>query len=111
MPGGGLELGETVTASGIRETREETGLDVEITGVVGIFSNPAHVIAYTDGEVRQQFSICLRGRVVGGRIRTSDESKDVRWVHATQFGQLDMHPEMRRRIDRARLNDATTYVD
>jgi ADP-ribose pyrophosphatase YjhB (NUDIX family) len=111
MPGGGLEVGETVTGCGIRETREETGLHIEITGVVGIFSNPAHVIAYPDGEVRQQFSICLRGQVVGGQIRTSEESKEVRWVHESQFARLDMHPEMRRRIDRAMMHDATAYVD
>src|SRR5215831_15368255 len=53
IPTGGLKKNETLTACAVRECREETGLDIEITGLVGIFSDPAHVIAYDGGEVRQ----------------------------------------------------------
>ncbi|GAA3362650.1 hypothetical protein GCM10017744_054210 [Streptomyces antimycoticus] len=44
----------------------ETGLDVEITGLVGMYTDPRRVIAYTDGEVRRQFNVCFTARVVGG---------------------------------------------
>ena len=43
-PGGAQELGETVTAAAIREVREETGLEVSVSGVSGIYSDPEHVI-------------------------------------------------------------------
>jgi 8-oxo-dGTP pyrophosphatase MutT (NUDIX family) len=47
----------------IRETKEETGYDVEITGLVGIYTDPIHRIEYTgDGEVRQEFSIVFTAR-------------------------------------------------
>ena len=53
VPGGGMDLGESITETAIRETREETGITCEITGLVGIYTNPRHVILYTsDGEVR-----------------------------------------------------------
>ncbi|SRR5712692_67296 len=59
LPGGGHDLGETIQDTVVREVKEETGIDVQVTGLVGIYTDPAHVIAYDDGEVRQQFSICF----------------------------------------------------
>lgn len=57
LPGGTDELGETMTETAVRETIEETGVTVEVTGLIGIYSDPAHVIAFSDGEVRQEFSL------------------------------------------------------
>src|SRR5262245_687690 len=56
VPCGGMDVGESITDTAVRETSEETGIDCEITGLVGIYSNPRHVIHYTsDDEVRQEF--------------------------------------------------------
>lgn len=54
LPGGGHDIGESVSDTVVRE-REETGIEVEVIGLVGIYSNPHHVMAYDDGEVRQLF--------------------------------------------------------
>ncbi|WP_322887979.1 NUDIX domain-containing protein [Wenjunlia vitaminophila] len=59
LPGGATELGGSLADRAIRETREGTGLTVEITGVVGTYSDPTHAFAHDDGEVRQEFSACL----------------------------------------------------
>lgn len=99
IPGGGQEVGETVTQAVVREVKEETGVDVEVTGLIGIYSDPAHVIAYDDGEVRQEFSICFRARVLGGELRTSSESKEVQWVEPADLDDLDIHPSIRLRIE------------
>jgi ADP-ribose pyrophosphatase YjhB (NUDIX family) len=53
IPGGQQEIGETVSQTVVREVAEETGIDVEPVRIVGIYSDPDHVIAFTDGEVRQ----------------------------------------------------------
>jgi hypothetical protein len=59
---------------------EEAGIVVEVTGLIGVYSDPDHVIEFTDGEVRQEFSICFRANPTGGELRTSNESKEVLWV-------------------------------
>ena len=99
IPGGGMEPGESVREAASREVKEETGIDCDITGLVGIFSNPRHVAAYDDGEVRQEFSICLTGRILGGAPRTSTESSEVKFVAVTELPGYQIHPSIRLRID------------
>lgn len=91
LPGGTMDFGETIADTAIREVREETGLDVEIERIVGIYSDPRHVIEHSDGEVRQQFNICFAARLVGGTLRGSDESTDVRWIPSDNLDEFDIH--------------------
>ncbi|WP_371799154.1 NUDIX domain-containing protein [Streptomyces sp. NBC_01707] len=98
LPGGGHDIGESVADTVAREVAEETGIAVVVDSVVGLYTDPHHVIAYDDGEVRQQFSICFRARPVGGSLRTSSESKEVRWIDPADLDGLDIHPSMRLRI-------------
>lgn len=100
LPGGGMDLGESITQTAIRETKEETGVDVELTGLVGIYTNPRHLIEYTsDGEVRQEFSIVFTARPTGGVPTPSSESSEVAWVTPADVPALRMHPSMRQRIE------------
>jgi ADP-ribose pyrophosphatase YjhB (NUDIX family) len=99
LPGGGMDLGESITQAARREVKEETGVDVEITGLVGIYTNPAHLIEYTsDGEVRQEFSIVFTAKPISGTPTTSDEASEVVWTDPTEVESLRMHPSMRQRI-------------
>jgi len=58
LPGGAVDIGETFAQSAIREVKEETGFDIRIDRIIGIYADPGHVLAYDDGELRQEFSIC-----------------------------------------------------
>jgi 8-oxo-dGTP pyrophosphatase MutT (NUDIX family) len=99
LPGGSLDLGESIAQTAVRETEEETGIRCEVTGLVGIYTNPRHVIEYTsNGEVRQEFSIVFTARPIGGTVRTSSESSEVTWVPASEAQHLPMHRTMRERI-------------
>ncbi|ROP37951.1 NUDIX hydrolase [Saccharothrix texasensis] len=109
IPGGGQDVGETLAQAVVREVEEETGIHVEVTGLVGLYSNPNHVIAYDDGEVRQEFSICFRAQPIGGELRTSSESKEVHWVEPHRLPDLDIHPSIRLRIDHGLSNRPEPY--
>ncbi|MEU4109956.1 NUDIX domain-containing protein [Streptomyces sp. NPDC027717] len=98
LPGGGHDIGERIADTVVREVREETGIDVKVDNVSGLYTDPQHVLAYDDGEVRQQFSICFRAHVIGGFLRTSSESKEVRWIDPADLDGLDIHPSMMLRI-------------
>ena len=99
LPGGGMDPGESIAQAAVRETKEETGIDVEVTGVVGLYTNPGHVIAYDDGEVRQQCSVCFTTRLLGGALTTSSETSEVGFVPLERLVDLNIHPSLRLRID------------
>ncbi len=100
LPGGAMDCGETIVEAAVRETKEETGIDCEVTGLVGIYTNPRHVILYTsNGEVRQECSIVFAARAVGGEPTPSSESLDVRWVPPGELADFSMHPSMRMRVE------------
>jgi ADP-ribose pyrophosphatase YjhB (NUDIX family) len=100
VPGGAIDLGESVGQAAVRETREESGIECEITGIVGIYSDPKHVILYTsNGEARQEFSIVLTARPLSGQPTPSSESSEVRWVPVSEVRDLTMDRSMRIRIN------------
>jgi ADP-ribose pyrophosphatase YjhB (NUDIX family) len=99
LPGGAVDLGESLAQAAVRETKEESGIDCEITGLTGIYSDPAHVLLYTsNGEVRQEFSIVLTARATGGQPTPSSETSEVRWVRLDDVGSYQMDRSMRLRV-------------
>ena len=110
IPTGAVKKKETVTACAIRECREETGLTVELTGLVGVFSDPRHRIAYPGGEVRVPVNVCFHGQPVSGELATDSESEEAAWVAPEDLDDYYIHPAIRRRISHA-LNGTVPHVD
>jgi ADP-ribose pyrophosphatase YjhB (NUDIX family) len=99
LPGGAVDFGESLTQAAVRETREETGIACEITGLTGIYTDPRHILLYTsNGEARQEFSIVLTARAIGGQPATSSETSEVRWAAEADLGSYEMDPSMRLRV-------------
>jgi ADP-ribose pyrophosphatase YjhB (NUDIX family) len=105
-----MDIGETLDQCVVREVKEETGLDIEITGLLGIYTDPQHVIAYADGEVRQEFNITYYGRVIGGDLAVSNESTDVRFIDPAEFDRIPIHDTVRLRLRHHAEHRATPYL-
>ncbi|MCX4805667.1 NUDIX domain-containing protein [Streptomyces sp. NBC_01214] len=110
VTGGGMDFSDSLPGTAVREVKEETGLDVEITGLVGTYSDPRHISEYSDGEVRRQFNVCFTARVTGGTVATSDESTEIRFVAPSDLGALPMHHTQRLRIQHYVERRPTPYL-
>ncbi|MGW4714802.1 NUDIX hydrolase [Nocardia sp. NPDC004260] len=111
MPGGAHDPGESLSHTAIRETLEETGVEVRLTGLVGVFTDPHHVIHYTSNdEVRQEFTIVYRAEPLAGQPTPSSESTRVEWVPITRIPELPMDSSQRKRIDWA-LTRTEPHID
>jgi 8-oxo-dGTP diphosphatase len=77
---------------------EETGLQIRITGLIGTYTNPHILIAYSDGEVRQEFTFVYAAEIESGDLKIDDESKEASWVSLTSAVELPLAESHRRRL-------------
>jgi 8-oxo-dGTP diphosphatase len=98
MPGGTLDFGESLTHCAIREVLEETGLQIRITGLIGTYTDPHILIAYSNGEVRQEFTFVYAAEIESGDVEIDDESKEASWVSLKSAVELPLAESQRRRL-------------
>lgn len=97
IPGGRVELGETLTAACAREMREETGLEVEVGAVVAVVDR----IADDPGDYHFVI-IDYLVTVTGGGLRPSDDARDARWLDAHELERLPLTDGLLPVLQRAR---------
>lgn len=106
MPGGTMEFGESMTDCALREVKEESGLNVVIKDIIGTYTDPNIRVSYSDGEVRQEFTIVYYGEVQGYNVSLDEESSNYVWVSFDRVLELPLADSQRRR-----LIDVMTYLD
>lgn len=102
LPGGRVEVGETVSQAVIREVAEESGVTIELTGLSGVYSDPTHVLVDPDGRIHQQLALCFHAVPTdpGGPPPRPDgiETSAASWCTLTGVADLEMHPAVQLRL-------------
>ena len=93
LPGGGMEIGETVEETVLREVKEETGLEVEIEQLVGVYSKPQ----------KQEVVLSFRCRRVGGMLTETEESSECCYFDPIVLPVKTL-PKHRQRVEDALLH-------
>lgn len=108
LPGGQVDVGETASETAVRETAEEAGVEVVVTGFAGLFTDPGHVVRGVGGQVRQQFVLLLRARPVRGVPRADhQETSAAAWVPVDDLPGLRMERPVRAWLEQVLDDDGT----
>lgn len=98
MPGGTLELNESLVDCAIREVREESGLDVKVLDVIGTYTDPDIRIEYSDGEVRREFTVVYYGEATNCNVIIDNESSTYEWIPLKEVSGFPMAESQKKRI-------------
>jgi 8-oxo-dGTP pyrophosphatase MutT (NUDIX family) len=112
LPGGRVDIGESASRTVVREVAEEAGVAIKVTGVLGVYSDPGHVLPYPHGEVLQQFAVCFHAWAADTDVHADlHETNAAGWFDPGEVAQLTMHPTMRQRLDHALTTPERVHFD
>jgi len=98
LPGGGMESGESVAEACEREVREETGLQVRIKRLVGVYSHSDQLVVYPDGNKAHIVALHFEAEIISGRPRLSNETTDFGYFTLEEIQGLDFLGRHKERI-------------
>lgn len=110
LPGGHMEAGESAAEACIREVEEETGLQVRIRRLIGVYSSPHMLLTYADGNRYQMVALCFEAEVQGGQLALSDETTEAGYFTPAEIEIMDIMEHHRQRITDALSGHEETFL-
>jgi len=110
LPSGQLDSGESVSETCIREVFEETGLIVEVSRLISVYSSPDMLLVYDDEHQYQLISFHFEATVLGGELGLSNETTDVGYFSIDEINNMDVMESHRIRIDDALIGKKETII-
>ncbi len=110
LPSGGMEPGESLSETCQREVREETGLQVRVTRLIGVYSSPDRLVVYPDGNPFQLIGVNFEAEIEAGQLATSEETTDFGYFTLAETNTLDIMDHHRERIIDSFAKSGEPYI-
>jgi ADP-ribose pyrophosphatase YjhB (NUDIX family) len=110
LPGGHMEPGESVAEACQREVLEETGLDVRVTRLIGVYSNTDLLVIYPQGRKVQIVVLSFEAEITSGSPAIREETTEVGFFSATEMESMPMFGRHKERAEDAFLNHTTPLI-
>lgn len=110
LPGGAMDAGESAAETCTREVFEETGLQVEVGRLIGVYTTPHRITEYADGNRKQLVALSFEAQVIGGVMGLSDETTDLGYYSLAEVETMDIMEHHIERIQDALANQTAAFV-
>ena len=107
VPGGKMEAGESAEECCQREVFEETGLQIQPTRLIGVYSNRDQLVIYPDGNKVHIVVLSFEAEIVSGAPGLSEETTEVGYFSLDEIKSMPMHDRHQERVEDALLNTGT----
>ncbi len=101
LPGGAMDSGESAAEACVREVWEETGLQVQVLRLVGVYSDPDQLVVYPDGHKAHVVALSFEVAVVGGELGLSSETTEAAYFTLEESRGLELIGQHNQRIEDA----------
>ena len=98
VPGGYMLSGESFSEACKREVQEETGLEVNVKRLIGIYTSPNLLLEYPDGNKWQLIVLHFEAEFAYGELKPSEETTEVGFFSLSEISELDMNKLDRKRV-------------
>ena len=98
VPGGYMESGESFSEACKREIKEETGLEINVNRLIGIYTSPNLLLEYPDGNKWQLVVLHFDAELVSGELKPSEETTEFGFFSLSEMNGLEMNGLDRQRV-------------
>lgn len=109
LPGGQMQIGESISRCCLREIKEETNIKAKIVKLMGLYTSPRIVFRFPNGNIFQSFVVAFLCRVQHGRVLLNKESRNYQWFNLEEIKKLKTLPLVKKTISDAFTKKQATF--